>query len=82
MSSLTKEGYTSQSSIPERIEGREEEEKMKDTSLKPRSIGAPSTTSQHLDNDSKQDTVNSIKNNNEHKILKKDKIDDTESGKA
>jgi len=84
MSSLTKEENTSQSSIKKRTEDGEkgEDEKMMDMSLEPKSTRIPSNTPRHLDNVSKQDTVNSIKNNNKQKRLKKDKTSDSENGKG
>ena len=84
MSYLSKEESESQSSIKKRTDegGNGEDEKIMDMPLEPKSSRTSSGTPQHLDNVSKKDTVNSIKNDNKQENLKKnDKTDDSENGK-
>jgi hypothetical protein len=65
-----------------RTVGDGKDEQIMDTSLETKSTRTPSDTPQHLDNVSKKDTVDSIKNDNKQKNLKKkDKTDDSENVK-
>ena len=84
MSYLSKEENVSQSSIRKRTEdgGNGEDEQIMDLPLETKSTRTPSDTPPQLDNVSKKDTVNSIKNDNKLKNLKKkDKTDDSENSK-
>ena len=84
ISYLSKEEDVSQSSLRKGTEdgGNGEEEKIMDMPLESKSTRTPSNTPQHLDNVSKKDIVNSIKNdNNQKNSKKKDKNDNSENGK-
>ena len=84
MSYLTKEENKSQSRIgrSDVEEKNAEDEEIIDIPLETKSTRSPSNIPKHFDNVSKKDNVNSIKNDNNQKNLrKKDKTDDSEKGK-
>jgi len=84
MSYLTKEENKSQSRIGRSgVEGKNaEDEEIIDIPLETKSTRSPSNIPKHFDNVSKKDNVNSIKNDNNPKNLrKKDSTDDSEKGK-
>jgi len=84
MSYLTKEENKSQPRIGKRgVEGKNAEvEDIMDMTLETKSTRSPSNIPKHFDNVSKKDNINSIKNDNNQKNLrKKDKTDDSEKGK-